>query len=55
MMESIKSVCGWCSIVLRDGDDSKISHDICSECCRQYFPGVKLDEVKENETTHDLR
>lgn len=42
----MKSICAWCQAVLREGDPSKVSHDICPKCMAEYF-GLKLDGAKE--------
>lgn len=35
-MLDLKIVCGWCSIVIKNGIEP-VSHGICAHCSKQYF------------------
>lgn len=38
-------VCGWCRVVIAEGNPAKPSHGICGECAAIHFPGVELKEA----------
>lgn len=41
---NLKIVCSWCSKVMKEGPENKVSHGMCTDCEK------KLNEELENET-----
>lgn len=37
-MDTIKTVCAWCNVVLKDGPAEPVSHGICEPCEKKHFP-----------------
>jgi len=33
----IKVICAWCSAVLHEGSDDRISHGICEACLNKFL------------------
>ena len=41
----MKVVCAWCTVILEDGSDEKVSHGMCPDCFENWM--AEIDKQKE--------
>jgi hypothetical protein len=44
---TIKTICAWCSRLLKDGPAHPVSHGVCPECFRKVM-GEALDAAEQS-------
>ncbi len=40
----IKTICGWCGVLMQDGPPSPVSHGMCPACCAKWHAEIDVQE-----------